>query len=154
MFFVKLGDKISDQRLRSLSCLRSKRPLPAMWPEETRLQTSQFHLLVNLPLLSQAHNHAVISSLIKNGKVGHVSVTTRSRWTFFWGRGRLYTGYFTSRYLCVLGGERRLGVRLRRARGLMGREEGNFFLFLLKLSKPLSHGEILYMCKNNLWAQR
>ena len=27
-----------------------------------------------------------------------------------------------SRYLCVLGGERRLGVRLRRARGLMGRD--------------------------------
>ena len=67
MFFVKLGDKISDQRLRSVSCLRSKRPLPAMWPEERKLQTSQsqFHRLVNLPLLSQAHNHAVISSLIK-----------------------------------------------------------------------------------------
>ena len=41
-----------------------------MWPEETKLQTSQsqFHRLVNLPLLSQAHNHAVISSLIKKEK--------------------------------------------------------------------------------------
>ena len=41
-----------------------------MWPKETKLQTSQswFHRLVNLPLLSQAHNHAVISSLIKKEK--------------------------------------------------------------------------------------
>ena len=29
-----------------------------------------------------------------------------------------------SRYLSVFGGDRRLGIRLRRTRGLMGREEG------------------------------
>ena len=29
-----------------------------------------------------------------------------------------------SRYVSVFGGERRVGIRLRRARGLMGREEG------------------------------
>lgn len=74
MLFVKLGDKISDQRLRSVSCLRSKRPLPAMTPEETKLQTSQSYStnlsyqLVNLPLLSEAHNYAVISSLIQKEK--------------------------------------------------------------------------------------
>ena len=33
-----------------------------------------------------------------------------------------------SRCLSVFGGERRLGIRLRRARGLMGREEGKILL--------------------------
>ena len=40
----------------------------------------------------------------------------------------------TSRYLSVFWGERRLGIRLRRARGLMGREEGKMTNDIIEVS--------------------
>ena len=44
-----------------------------------------------------------------------------------------------SRYLSVFWGERRLGIRLRRARGLMGREEGEIASDNPIFSHPKKH---------------
>ena len=56
-----------------------------------------------------------------------------------------------SRYLSVFWDERRLGIRLRRARGVMGREEGKIAIFLTPSTVEPRYNEFLNLRSGFFW---
>ena len=62
--------------------------------------------------------------------------------------------FVPSRYLIVFWDERRLGIRLRRGRGVMGREEGKIAVAIFPSSLPMTPRARLNLIPNLLSSQK